>query len=80
MGSFAIAMRHEQVLAITYQPPMTLGNMRELGVHKLVASCLNDACRHVALISAYPRWRFGADQIGNLHCAAASVCRVTTAR
>ena len=37
-------------------PPMTLGNMRDLGVHRLVASCLNDACRHVALIdvSAYP--------------------------
>jgi hypothetical protein len=36
--------------------PMTLGNMRELGVQRLVASCLNDACRHVALIdvSAYP--------------------------
>ena len=35
---------------------MTLGNMRELGVHRLVASCLNDACRHVALIdvSGYP--------------------------
>ena len=35
---------------------MTLGNMRDLGVHRLVASCLNDACRHVALIdvSAYP--------------------------
>ena len=35
---------------------MTLGNMRELGVQRLVASCLNDACRHVALIdvSAYP--------------------------
>jgi hypothetical protein len=29
---------------------MILGNMRELGVHGLVASCLNDACRHVALI------------------------------
>jgi hypothetical protein len=37
-------------------PAMTLGNMRDLGVHRLVASCLNDACRHVALIdvSAYP--------------------------
>ena len=35
---------------------MTLGNMRELGVQRLVASCLNDACRHVALIdvSGYP--------------------------
>jgi hypothetical protein len=30
--------------------------MRELGVHHLVACCLNDACRHQALIdvSAYP--------------------------
>jgi hypothetical protein len=37
-------------------PPMTLGNMRELGVQNLVASCLNDACRHVGLIDAsyYP--------------------------
>jgi hypothetical protein len=36
--------------------PMTLGNMRELGVQRLVAYCLNDACRHVALIdvSKYP--------------------------
>jgi hypothetical protein len=31
-------------------PPMTLGNMRELGVPRLIASCLNDACRHTALI------------------------------
>jgi hypothetical protein len=31
-------------------PPMTLGNMRELGVQRLIASCLNDACRDVALI------------------------------
>ena len=29
---------------------MTLGNMRELGVQSLVASCLSDACRHTALI------------------------------
>ena len=37
-------------------PAMTLGNMRELGVQRLIASCLNDACRHVALIdvSSYP--------------------------
>jgi hypothetical protein len=37
-------------------PPMTLGNMRQLGVHRLIASCLNDGCRHVALIdvSSYP--------------------------
>jgi hypothetical protein len=35
---------------------MTLGNMRDLGVKRLIASCLNDACRHVALIdvSSYP--------------------------
>jgi hypothetical protein len=35
---------------------MTLGNMRELGVQRLVAYCLNDACRHQALIdvSSYP--------------------------
>ena len=31
-------------------PPMTLANMRELGVIRLIASCLNDACRHSALI------------------------------
>ena len=29
---------------------MTLGNMRELGVQHLLAFCLNDACRHQALI------------------------------
>jgi hypothetical protein len=35
---------------------MTLGNMRELGVRHLIAYCLNDACRHSALIdvSSYP--------------------------
>jgi hypothetical protein len=37
-------------------PRMTLGNMRQLGVKRLLASCLNDACRHTALIdvSSYP--------------------------
>jgi hypothetical protein len=37
-------------------PPMTLGNMRELGVQRLIGSCLNDACRHTVLIdvSSYP--------------------------
>jgi hypothetical protein len=29
---------------------MTLGNMRHLGVHRLVASCLNPSCRHEGLI------------------------------
>ena len=35
---------------------MTLGNMREQGVHHLIAYCLNDSCRHQALIdvSGYP--------------------------
>jgi hypothetical protein len=35
---------------------MTLGNMRELGVQNLIAFCLNDACRHQALIDvlSYP--------------------------
>jgi hypothetical protein len=37
-------------------PPMTVGNMRRLGVRRLLASCLNDACRHTALVdvSSYP--------------------------
>jgi hypothetical protein len=37
-------------------PPMTLGNMRRLGAHRFIASCLNDACRHQGLIdvSKYP--------------------------
>ena len=35
---------------------MTLGNMRHLGVHHLLATCLNEACRHQGLIdvSKYP--------------------------
>jgi hypothetical protein len=35
---------------------MTLGNMRELGVHHLIAFCHNDDCPHQALIdvSSYP--------------------------
>jgi hypothetical protein len=28
-------------------PPITLANMRELGVHHPIASRLNDVCRHV---------------------------------
>jgi hypothetical protein len=37
-------------------PPMTLGDMRRLGVHHLIATCLSDACRHQGLIdvSMYP--------------------------
>ena len=35
---------------------MTLGGMRDLGVQRLIASCLSDARRHTALIdvSGYP--------------------------
>jgi len=33
-----------------FGPPMDLGNMRHLGVQRLVASCLNHACRHQGLI------------------------------
>jgi hypothetical protein len=32
-------------------PPMTLGNMREQGVHHLIGYCHNDTCRHTALIA-----------------------------
>jgi hypothetical protein len=32
---------------------MTLGNMRELGVQRLIASCLSDSCRHTALIDVF---------------------------
>jgi len=35
-------------------PPMTLGNMRELGVQRLLVSCLNDAGRHAALRDVSP--------------------------
>ena len=33
--------------------PMTLGNMRDLGVRRLIASCLNHACRHTTLIEVW---------------------------
>jgi hypothetical protein len=33
---------------------MTLGNMRKLGVHRLLVSCLNPDCRHEALIDVSP--------------------------
>ena len=37
-------------------PPMTLGNMRELGVQRLIATCLNNACQHTTLmeVSYFP--------------------------
>jgi hypothetical protein len=33
-----------------YDPEPKLGNMRQLGVQRLVAYCLNPACRHEGLI------------------------------
>jgi hypothetical protein len=36
-------------------PPMTLGNMRELGVQHPIAYCLNKACRHQELIDVSTR-------------------------
>jgi hypothetical protein len=39
-------------------PAMTLGHMRALGVKRLIASCLNDACRHTALIDV---WSYPAE-------------------
>jgi hypothetical protein len=37
-------------------PPMDLANMRRHGVRHVIAYCLNDACRHQAIIdvSSYP--------------------------
>ena len=37
-------------------PPMTLGNMRGLGVQRLIASCLNDECQAYGAdrVSGYP--------------------------
>jgi hypothetical protein len=35
---------------------MTLGNMRELGVHRLIASCLNDASLKNSRNETSPKW------------------------
>jgi hypothetical protein len=32
---------------------MRLGNMRQMGVQNLIASCLNDACQHTSLIDVW---------------------------
>ena len=39
-------------------PPMDLENMRRQGVRHLIAYCLNDACRHQALIEV---WSYPAE-------------------
>ena len=50
--------QHRAVATPTYPPGplMDLANMREQGVHNLVAYCLNDSRRHQALIDvlSYP--------------------------
>ena len=37
-------------------PPMTLGNMRGLGVQRLLISCLNPNCLHSALLDVSTYW------------------------
>jgi hypothetical protein len=51
--------------------PMTLGNMRRLGVHHLIATCLNDACRHQGLVdvSSYPADTEGPSFANKVVCA-----------
>jgi len=46
---YGAARPHGRLLPRADFSPMTLGNMRELGVRNLIAYCLNDACRHTAL-------------------------------
>jgi hypothetical protein len=38
-------------------PPMDLANMRRQGIRNLIAYCLNDSCRHQALIDVSKRSR-----------------------
>ena len=51
-------MRKMEMVKQCHEPgsPMTLGNLRRQGVRNLIAYCLNDSCRHQALIdvSSYP--------------------------
>jgi hypothetical protein len=42
--------------------------MRELGVQRLVASCLNDACRHVALTARVREFLMGDDRNYSMAC------------
>jgi hypothetical protein len=54
---------------------MTLVNMRELRVKRLIASCLNDACRHQALITDRIGFRRVPDIFGGLR-RRTSQCKV----
>ena len=49
--------------------------MRELGVKRLLASCLNDACRHQALITDRIGFRRVPDIFGGLR-RRTSQCKV----
>src|SRR5262249_6628500 len=52
-GHISIAARVKRAMAKVKQPPdepMTLGNMRRLGVQRLIAYCLNPSCQHEGLI------------------------------
>jgi hypothetical protein len=51
-------------------PPMTLGNLRQLGVRGLVVACLNAQCHHEATIGADDY----ADEIEVASFAARMVC------
>jgi hypothetical protein len=46
------ACRHPALIDVSSKhpagPPMTLGNMRQLGVQRLIASCLNDGLQCVS--------------------------------
>jgi hypothetical protein len=60
-------------------PPMDLANMRRQGVHHLVAYCLNDSCRHQALIDvpSYPGdtpvpWFAGKGRVQQVRSAGSS--------
>ena len=52
-------------------PPMTGGNSRDPGAHRLLVSCLNPDCRHEALIdvSSYLRDATVPSLIPRLNCS-----------
>ena len=47
MAHFAVGITGAEVLPGT-DNALAAANMRELGVQRLIASCLNEACRHIA--------------------------------
>jgi hypothetical protein len=64
---------------------MTLGNMGKLGVHRLVAYCLNPSCRHEGLIDVS---KFADDvevpsfgrKVVCAKCGGAATCRMSLVR